>query len=278
MTGGFGNSSRPTTGLRLRHLRRRPERAARAPRLDRRRARRLLDGHRRGHPLPRERTARNACARRCCSGRSRRSCSRPTTTPRASTGRSSRASRRRSSKTATPTSRTSSTTSTTSTCSAAAGSATGPGRRASTSPPAPRRIATYACVDTWLTDFRADLPKIDVPVLVMHGTEDRILPFESTAARLPALIAESDARSRSKAARTTSAGRTPEKVNPALLEFSSDGGGPRAARFDRDLTAAAGAKSQNRNTRRYGVEQDTVELGALHDRGPMGGWRIRQEW
>jgi non-heme chloroperoxidase len=48
--------------------------------------------------------------------------------------------------------------------------------------------ASYACVDTWLTDFRADLPNIDVPVLVVHGTEDRILPFDSTAARLPALI------------------------------------------------------------------------------------------
>jgi non-heme chloroperoxidase len=49
-------------------------------------------------------------------------------------------------------------------------------------------FATFACVDTWLTDFRPDLPKIDVPVLVIHGTEDRILPFEATAARLPALI------------------------------------------------------------------------------------------
>jgi non-heme chloroperoxidase len=39
-------------------------------------------------------------------------------------------------------------------------------------------------VDTWLTDFRGDLPKIDVPTLVAHGTEDRILPFEATAARL----------------------------------------------------------------------------------------------
>ncbi len=48
--------------------------------------------------------------------------------------------------------------------------------------------ASYACVDTWLTDFRADLPKIDVPVLVIHGTADRILPFEATAARLPDLI------------------------------------------------------------------------------------------
>ena len=57
----------------------------------------------------------------------------------------------------------------------------------STSPPA-RRPREHACVDTWLTDFRDDLPKIDVPVLVVHGTDDRILPFEATAARLPELI------------------------------------------------------------------------------------------
>lgn len=50
--------------------------------------------------------------------------------------------------------------------------------------------ATYACVNTWLTDFRDDLPKIDVPTLVVHGTEDRILPFEATAARLGELIAD----------------------------------------------------------------------------------------
>ena len=55
-------------------------------------------------------------------------------------------------------------------------SATGPGRRASRSPPGASPFATYACVDTWLTDFRGDLPKIDVPTLVVHGTEDRILP------------------------------------------------------------------------------------------------------
>ena len=48
--------------------------------------------------------------------------------------------------------------------------------------------ASYACVDTWLTDFREDLSKIDIPVLVVHGTADRILPFEATAARLGGLI------------------------------------------------------------------------------------------
>jgi non-heme chloroperoxidase len=44
--------------------------------------------------------------------------------------------------------------------------------------------ATYACIDTWLTDFRGDLSKIDVPVLAVHGTAERVLPFEVTAARL----------------------------------------------------------------------------------------------
>jgi non-heme chloroperoxidase len=48
--------------------------------------------------------------------------------------------------------------------------------------------ATLACVPTWLTDFRADLPKIDVPTLVIHGNADRILPIEVTARRLPDLV------------------------------------------------------------------------------------------
>src|SRR6201987_2602032 len=41
--------------------------------------------------------------------------------------------------------------------------------------------ASYAVVDTWLTDFRADLPKTSVPTLALHGTAARILPFEVTA-------------------------------------------------------------------------------------------------
>jgi non-heme chloroperoxidase len=45
--------------------------------------------------------------------------------------------------------------------------------------------ATYACIPTWLEDFRADLPKIDVPLLVVQGTEDRILPIDATGRRLP---------------------------------------------------------------------------------------------
>lgn len=42
-------------------------------------------------------------------------------------------------------------------------------------------VAAYACVPTWLTDFRADLERIDVPSMILHGTADRILPIDATA-------------------------------------------------------------------------------------------------
>jgi non-heme chloroperoxidase len=48
--------------------------------------------------------------------------------------------------------------------------------------------AAVACIATWATDFRDDLPKIDVPVLVIHGDADQVLPLDKTASRLPGLI------------------------------------------------------------------------------------------
>jgi pimeloyl-ACP methyl ester carboxylesterase len=51
-------------------------------------------------------------------------------------------------------------------------------------------IATVSCIPTWETDFRADLPKLDVPMLVIQGDADRILPFPSTGQRLPALLGD----------------------------------------------------------------------------------------
>lgn len=48
--------------------------------------------------------------------------------------------------------------------------------------------AAVMCIDSWLTDFRADLPAINVPTLVVHGDADRILPYENTAKRLPGMI------------------------------------------------------------------------------------------
>jgi non-heme chloroperoxidase len=78
--------------------------------------------------------------------------------------------------------------------------------------------ATYVCVDTWLTDFRGDLPKIDVPTLVLHGTDDRILPYAVTAARLGDLIA--DVTIVPVEGGPHNIGWThPEEVNRALLGF-----------------------------------------------------------
>jgi non-heme chloroperoxidase len=42
---------------------------------------------------------------------------------------------------------------------------------------------TLDCVPAWLTDFRNDLQRIDVPTLVIHGDADRILPLAATGKR-----------------------------------------------------------------------------------------------
>ena len=95
--------------------------------------------------------------------------------------------------------------------------------------------ATYACVETWLTDFRADLPKIDVPVLVVHGTEERILRTRLPRKRLPALVP--GLKLVSVEGGPHNIGRThPEEVNKALLDFLGDGAA-RSGGLDRDLMA-----------------------------------------
>ena len=52
--------------------------------------------------------------------------------------------------------------------------------------------AASACVDTWLTDFRGDIGKIDVPALILHGTADRILPIDATARELRKRLSDAD--------------------------------------------------------------------------------------
>ncbi|HEX8924313.1 MAG TPA: alpha/beta hydrolase, partial [Terriglobales bacterium] len=48
--------------------------------------------------------------------------------------------------------------------------------------------ASLACVATWHEDFRNDLKRIDVPTLVIHGEEDRIVPFSAAGARTAKLV------------------------------------------------------------------------------------------
>jgi non-heme chloroperoxidase len=80
--------------------------------------------------------------------------------------------------------------------------------------------AAVMCIDSWLTDFRADLPAIDVPTLVVHGDADRILPYENTAKRLPGMIADMNLvtiQGGPHAICWTHA----DEVNKALLDFVS---------------------------------------------------------
>jgi non-heme chloroperoxidase len=78
--------------------------------------------------------------------------------------------------------------------------------------------AALGCVTACLEDFRGDLAKIGIPVLVIHGDQDRVLPYEATGKRLPAFL--NNARS------TVIAGGPhaiiwthADEVNQALLDF-----------------------------------------------------------
>jgi len=78
--------------------------------------------------------------------------------------------------------------------------------------------AAVACISTWTTDFRDDLPKIDVPMLVIHGDADQVLPLDKTASRLPGLIKDMHlvvVEGAPHAIAWTHAGQ----VNTALLDF-----------------------------------------------------------
>lgn len=78
--------------------------------------------------------------------------------------------------------------------------------------------AAVECIPTWETDFRADVAAIDVPVLVIQGDADRVLPLEKTGQLLPHMM--QDARlvvinGGPHAIAWTHA----DQVNRALLEF-----------------------------------------------------------
>jgi non-heme chloroperoxidase len=80
--------------------------------------------------------------------------------------------------------------------------------------------ASYAAIDTWLTDFRGDLPKIDIPVLAAQGTADRVLPIDKTTRRLrdERLIADLTVVEIPDAPHNV-CWTHPDEVNSALLSF-----------------------------------------------------------
>ena len=82
-------------------------------------------------------------------------------------------------------------------------------------------VASYAVVPSWLTDFRADVAAVresGLPVLILHGTADNILPIDSTGRPFSAALPE---------ARYVEVDGAPhgllwthaDEVNAALLDF-----------------------------------------------------------
>lgn len=84
--------------------------------------------------------------------------------------------------------------------------------------------AVHGCAAAWREDFRADLAKIAVPVLVVQGGQDMITPPEATGSRLSALLPN---------ARHVVVPDAPhaiiwthaDQVNQALLDFIRDQNG-----------------------------------------------------
>jgi non-heme chloroperoxidase len=83
--------------------------------------------------------------------------------------------------------------------------------------------AALGCVTACLEDFRGDLAKITIPVLIIHGDQDRVLPYEATGKRLPAVL--TNARSVVIAGGPHAIIWThADEVNQALLEFTGHPG------------------------------------------------------
>ncbi|MFC4904285.1 alpha/beta fold hydrolase [Kocuria oceani] len=82
-------------------------------------------------------------------------------------------------------------------------------------------VASVAAQPTWLTDFRADIPRIDVPVLIVHGTADNILPIDATGRQFTKALPEARYVEIEGAPHGMLWTHAPE-VNEALLDFLAD--------------------------------------------------------
>ena len=73
-------------------------------------------------------------------------------------------------------------------------------------------------VPTWYTDWRADIDKIDVPALIMHGTGDRNVPIDITS-RVLAKMLPSATYIEIEGAPHGMLWTHGEEINKALLDF-----------------------------------------------------------
>ena len=49
-------------------------------------------------------------------------------------------------------------------------------------------LGTVACVDSWTEDFRKDIPRNDIPTMIIHGDDDRLLSPDVTSRRQAKMI------------------------------------------------------------------------------------------
>jgi len=78
--------------------------------------------------------------------------------------------------------------------------------------------AAVACIPTWEADFRQDIAMIDVPILMIQGDDDRVLPYPNTGQRLPGMIADLQAVVIDGGPHAIAWTHT-DQVNSALLKF-----------------------------------------------------------
>jgi non-heme chloroperoxidase len=83
-------------------------------------------------------------------------------------------------------------------------------------------IAAVNCIGAWTTDFRADIPKITVPTLIVHaGDTDRILPPDISSRRMAKLIPKARLVEIEGAPHDI-LWTHPDEVNEALVSFLAD--------------------------------------------------------
>jgi non-heme chloroperoxidase len=79
-------------------------------------------------------------------------------------------------------------------------------------------FATVACIPTWYTDFRPDLDRINIPLLVMQGDQDRIVPIAASGAKTAKLV-KGAKYVVVKDGPHNIAWTHPDVVNPELVDF-----------------------------------------------------------
>ncbi|MEV6815306.1 alpha/beta hydrolase [Micromonospora sp. NPDC051296] len=77
---------------------------------------------------------------------------------------------------------------------------------------------THDSVDAWGTDFRADVSRIDVPVLIVQGDKDMVLPYPKTGQRLQPMLSDSRLVTLKGAPHGTP-WTNADQVNEAIMEF-----------------------------------------------------------